>query len=167
MPLTWDDVFSTPEYQQAVQQIRAASARQFRALPEAQPKMREALTQTVAQRTRLTDLAERLNFARQEQGIKQRALSLKEREIGRERARQPIGTAISLAGVGVEGLRGFGTLRAGQRAEAQTRSLQQSNLRLAEAQQAQARSQTASSQRQEELLSQLYARFYGQRNFDF
>ena len=160
MALTWDTIYSSPEYQQAVQQIRAGALRQGRALPEAQPQMREALTQQAAQQIRSTDVAERLGFAQQEQDLHQRGLALKERAFQREQARQPWATGISLAGVGVDALRGYGTLRAGRRAEAETRRLQDIGLQTARAQQESSRTLTNLARQQAEYLRQSRERLF-------
>ena len=160
MALTWDSIYSSPEFQQAVQQIRGQALRQGRALPEAQPQMREALTQQVAKQTRLTDLAERLGMARQQQDLRQRAFALKGQEFRREQARQPWATGISLAGVGVDALRGYGTLRAGQRAESETRRLQDIGVQTAQAQQESSRASTELARQQAEQLRLSRERLY-------
>lgn len=137
MALSWSDITSTPEYVNTLRRLQSQMGRQFKAIPQASPSLREVGASVAQQRLRAqevgaqTDLAQRalgiregeLDLQRQQLDIGRRQLRSQERELGRYRSQLPFATAISLAGLGLQGLSVVGNIRAAGRAEARHQQL--------------------------------------------
>lgn len=112
--MNWDQILQSPEYTEAVRTFTARNP--FLALPQ-QAASRAVLPGVVGEKLRLQDIGAKLAMGQQDLDIKRRGVALENRQATWMEGRRPYATAIGLAGVGVEALRGYGTITHGQRQE--------------------------------------------------
>lgn len=115
MLVTWEDVVGSPDYQTQARIIQQDASRQFRAIPGADPRVRQAAIATAERKGQLRDVRERLD---DRQATRMRELDLVERDMRRTERRRPLGTLLGLASVGVQGLSSLADYRRFQRSEA-------------------------------------------------
>lgn len=115
--LNWQTILTSPDYVNTVREAEMAAARQFKAIPSADPGVRQAALSEGARLTRLQDIGGRLGLEQQRLDLGERDLALQERGFNRFASRLPLANLLSIGGAGIGALSAFANLRQIRRQE--------------------------------------------------